>query len=729
MATLVLGTAGRLIGGPVGGIIGTTLGGVIDFSLFASGGGRGGRQSNLAVQSAAYGEPIAIVTGRLRVAGNLLWSSGIAETTGGGKGSSPYSYTSSFAVGLTGRAIAGVGRIWADGKLLRNVDGSFVSPVTMRLHAGDETQQPDPLIAAFEGAGGAPAYRGIAYAVFEDMPLADYGNRIPNLTFEVVADDGDNHDAGQAIAAVATVEGRPVVEVAGTFPSLAGYFAGQSGSAADALSPLLAMAGASVIPGQVMKVQGGDCSPRSLAAGDCHARLPAAERRRDRRRLLGGERRVGAVEVSFHDAGRDYQFGVQRVRRDAAAVVDQRAFPCAMTPDEAKLLAARLLARSEAARWQLGVRLPWRHVSVRPGETVTLDDQPGIWRVTQVRFESFIVHLDLEREAVPAARSTESDGGRVAQFDDRPVGTTVLAVLDLPALPGDPASTARLWLAAAGSSPGWRRAPLEVSIDGGESYSSVGTATGATPLGTAVTALAAGPVDYRDTSGSVEVELLTDDLWLESRSEVSVLAGANLALLGSEIIQFSTVEVVGPRRFRLSGLLRGRLGTEATVPGHRVGDRFVLLDRASMLAFDPSVEGVGRCFRFRPAGVGDADAVPIEIVAAGCALRPLSPSHLALTFEFGAVTARWVRRSRSGFGWIDFVDAPLSEADEAYRIEVALDGRVVRTVTTRVPEFTYTAADRLADHDGTVVSIAVAQVSALVGPGDIAGASIEIGTD
>ena len=115
MATIVLGTAGRLIGGPIGGIIGTTLGGVIDSSLFASGGGRGGRQSNLAVQSAAYGEPIAIVTGRLRVAGNLLWSSGIQERTGGGKGGSTYSYSSSFAVGLTGRAITGVGRIWADG--------------------------------------------------------------------------------------------------------------------------------------------------------------------------------------------------------------------------------------------------------------------------------------------------------------------------------------------------------------------------------------------------------------------------------------------------------------------------------------------------------------------------------------------------------------------------------------------------------------------------------------
>ena len=46
----------------------------------------------------------------------------------------------------------------------------------------------DPLIAAAEGAL-APAHRGLAYAVFEDLPLETFGNRIPSLTFEVIADE------------------------------------------------------------------------------------------------------------------------------------------------------------------------------------------------------------------------------------------------------------------------------------------------------------------------------------------------------------------------------------------------------------------------------------------------------------------------------------------------------------------------------------------------------------
>lgn len=728
MATIVLGAAGRLIGGPIGGIIGTTLGGVIDSSLFA-GGGRGARQSNLAVQSAAYGEPIAIVTGRLRVAGNLLWSSGIAEATGGGKGGSTYSYSSSFAVGLTGRTIAGVGRIWADGKLIRAADGSFVSPVTMRLYLGDETQQPDPLIAAFEGVDGAPAYRGIAYAVFEDMPLGDYGNRIPNLTFEVLADAGQTHDAGQAIAAVARVDGRAVVDVAGAFPAFAGHFAGQSGSVADALAPLLALSGASLVPGAPMTVRGDDGASMALDPADCHARLPTTERRRDRRKLLGGERRVGAVEVSFYDSSRDYQPGVQRVRREPTAVVDQQAFTCAMAPTEAKALAAKLLARREAGRWQLSVQLPWRHVHVRPGERITLTDQPGVWRVRQARFESFIVHLDLERDAPEVAPIAASDGGRVLRFDDQPAGATTLAVLELPALPGDPVSEPRLWMAAAGESPGWRRAPIEVSADGGETYVSAGSITAPTPLGEALTMLAPGPAHYWDCCNSVDVELVSESLWLESRSETSVLAGANLALIGEEVIQFASAELVAPRRFRLSNLLRGRLGTEAAIASHTVGERFVLLDRTTMQAFDPSVDGVGRALCFRPAGPDDLDVARTDLTASGRALCPLSPVHLTVNVVDGDVSARWIRRSRAGFGWPDFVDVPISESSEAYRVEVALDGRPARVVTTSSPEFTYTAADRLADGDGTIVSIAVAQLSAVVGPGEASKAIVDISAE
>jgi hypothetical protein len=52
------------------------------------------------------------------------------------------------------------------------VASSTSPPFQMRVHLGHEGQEPDPLIAAKE-AGDAPAYRGLAYVVFERFPLAD----------------------------------------------------------------------------------------------------------------------------------------------------------------------------------------------------------------------------------------------------------------------------------------------------------------------------------------------------------------------------------------------------------------------------------------------------------------------------------------------------------------------------------------------------------------------------
>ena len=69
-------------------------------------------------------------------------------------------------------------RVWADGKPLD------LTGLTVRTYIGDETQTPDPLIVAKDGV--APAYRGLAYVVFERLPLENFGNRIPQLSFEVV---------------------------------------------------------------------------------------------------------------------------------------------------------------------------------------------------------------------------------------------------------------------------------------------------------------------------------------------------------------------------------------------------------------------------------------------------------------------------------------------------------------------------------------------------------------
>lgn len=52
-------------------------------------------------------------------------------------------------------------------------------------YPGDELQNPDPLIQGAEGIDVTPAFRGICYAILENVPLLNFGNRIPNLRGEI----------------------------------------------------------------------------------------------------------------------------------------------------------------------------------------------------------------------------------------------------------------------------------------------------------------------------------------------------------------------------------------------------------------------------------------------------------------------------------------------------------------------------------------------------------------
>ena len=193
MATLVLTAFGSLLG-PVGGTIGGLIGQQIDHALFGSK-REGPRLKELSVTTSSYGTAIARQHGRVRASGSLIWATDLAESSEstGGKGQpsvTSYSYSCSFAVALSSRPILDVGRIWADGNLLRGEAGDLKVGGAMRLYPGYGDHIADPLIASDKGAE-CPAFRHTAYAVFEDLQLADFGNRIPALSFEVIADNGE----------------------------------------------------------------------------------------------------------------------------------------------------------------------------------------------------------------------------------------------------------------------------------------------------------------------------------------------------------------------------------------------------------------------------------------------------------------------------------------------------------------------------------------------------------
>ncbi len=724
MATLILGTVGRVLGGPIGGIVGTLLGSTIDRGIFGTTTRDGPRLADLAVQSAAYGQPLLRVYGRMRVAGNLIWTAGIKETmqrSGGktGTATNNYTYSSSFAVIVAARPIDHIERIWADGKLLRAADGTFNFPATIRTYTGDEAQAVDPLIAAAEGADLAPAYRGRAMIVFEDLPLADYGNRIPNLTFEVVADPGP-----VGVGTIAVDLGAGVIAADGVWPAVIGFAAAQAGTMRQSLTTLAAIADLTLHDDGAALRLGLEAPPTPIpaaAAGATDQTSFVPERHENR---AADTTVPDAIWLSYSDPDRDYQAGVQAATRRTPAVrIEQHDLTITASASDAKALAASALRRAIAGRTTAKLALPWRYATIRSGDTVIAGDDPLPWRVTHRTITGAVIDFDLDRVAGPAAAAPMlADAGRSYAATDAPQGATILQILDVPALPGPLPTSPQLLLAATGVSAGWRRADILLSRDGGESYAFATTIGAPATIGTTVGVLPAGTTSRWDRRSTLDVELAATDADLQSAGEAAVLAGANLAVVGNELIQFATATPLGPQRYRLSTLLRGRRGSENAIGGHSAGERFVLLDDR-VATLDLPAEALGAPLLFKAVGPADdaATILPQAVTPGGVALRPLSPATVMIgRADNGDRIITWQRRSRAGFAWSDGTDAPLAEDSERYRITISNGSTIVRTADVTTPSWTYVAAAVASDAAAAAtrsLTIAVAQVSAVVGPG------------
>lgn len=210
--SIVGGVVGFVYGGPAGAAWGLQLGGLAGSALFPTDLGTvsGPRLTDLSVQTSTVGAPIPIVYGTYAVSGNVIWSSGIIETVSrkkqGGKGGptqtvKTYTYKVHCAVGVCEGEITGIVRIWADAKLIYDAreqlegesDEDYLARTSANaallasteMYLGTEDQLADPTIESIEGAGNVSGFRGLAYVVFSEFQLAEYGNRIPNFRFEV----------------------------------------------------------------------------------------------------------------------------------------------------------------------------------------------------------------------------------------------------------------------------------------------------------------------------------------------------------------------------------------------------------------------------------------------------------------------------------------------------------------------------------------------------------------
>jgi HK97 family phage portal protein len=367
------------------------------------------------------------------------------------------------------------------------------------------------------------------------------------------------------------------------------------------------------------------------------------------------------------DPSRDYQPGVQSIDLHANGQVQHIDLPGALAADNAAHWARERLFTARRETMSAEVRLPWRYLAAWPAASLAVQGQ--LWRIRSVALDGMCIVASLSpRTAMPLA-SVPVDGGRIVAEADRAAGRTMLHLADLPSVQDAAASAPLVVAAAAGTTPGWRSAVLLQRAGPTAPWEDLGRTAAPATMGTARNPLGAASPHLIDMCNTLTVEFLHDGMSLLSVADDALWTGANLALVGGEILQFGLAERIAPGRWVLSRLLRGRRGTETRIADHAADAPFLLLDPDTLAAL--SVPTGANSIDVMAKGVGDADGIIASLSTIGAALRPLSPVHLRLApLPEGGVAVQWTRRSREGWRWLDGIDVPVAEEAELYRIEI-----------------------------------------------------------
>lgn len=514
-----------------------------------------------------------------------------------------------------------------------------------------------------------------------------------------------------------------------------GYVLERPMSARAALEPLAAIFGFdATMSGGGLRFRGrGGRVCRALSPDDWLLDQDASpfELRRAQDTELPRELRLG-----FSDGQQEYRGAAASSRRLAGASRREVAVETAlvMRHAEAQRLADQRLQEIWASRETLEIALSPRCIDLEVGDVVAVPvaGSPRLYRLS--RIADGASRRASARAVEPAIYTAAGSPGAAPRPRAAPAlpGRAHVIPLDWPIARS---ATPPLLSLAAFASP-WPGALAVWQADAGGQFTLLRTIETASIVGETLSELRPGPIWRSDRRGTLDIRLRGGIL--ASVSPEAALAGANaLALLdadgGIEIVTAAGVELIGPQRFRLSGLTRGLGGSErAASRSLPTNSRIVVLDGAQATLSD-QLSDIGQTRRYRVGPLqrdpGDATMVELRLAATGKALRPLSPVHPRARRRGGAILISWIRRTRyDGDSW-ELDQPPLGEDVELYAFSLFDGTRLVRTVETSTPSWTYGAEQEMTDFGAMqrYLSVAIAQISRVGGRGEEWRGRIRIG--
>ena len=385
------------------------------------------------------------------------------------------------------------------------------------------------------------------------------------------------------------------------------------------------------------------------------------------------------VAVRYLDAALSFNWSMQFSTRSRTIETNQSTnqitfeVPIVMSAAEAKALSYKALWTGWNSRVSYNFRVTPEWLKIEPGDigTVTAVGITYTVRAVQVTYNNdFTISVQAQGWLSDEAVEISADeGAGYPQTIPYTVGAAAY-ILDIPLLIGTddlnyagqfPAYVVVGSLVPSSDWPGGSMWAAYDSLTFEEDVSNqVDCYVGVVPTVPTVP----GSILQRDDVNTMTVYTKEGDVTLlTSATEGEVLNGANYAAYGVtgrwEVIQFETVTDNGNGSYTLSGIYRGRRGTDYAVDNHRAGDLFILLDNdwVNLISFPLADVELG--FRYKGVGFGqDPTLIPPQMITMnGYGARPWPPVNIriarSLSALTGDITISWERRSRTTGGIVD----------------------------------------------------------------------------
>lgn len=716
---------------------------------------KGPRLSDLKVTISSYGAAIPRVFAAvaMRLAGNMVWTSGLIEHRHKKGGFlTPkvvtYTYTCHRADLICERTIAegpakDLLKLYANGKVIFDLallvgspsiqldsDGRPMAKTYTRankthslfesitIYLGSYEQLPDPNIEAIKGAGQTEPYRGSVYAMIYKFELDTWGGQNPNLEWKIQTDA--DLTVGQVVASLcgaAGIDTNRISTGALVGRQIHGYAINtDSASAWDAIAPLQVPYGFSVADnnGQLRFLDRAQ-SPVATIPVDNMAGRPFGD---DRSAGITFSREATfalprEATITFLDPERDYQENTQSDRRslgDAKSNLNVQV-PLVLSADEGRASASQMLW--EAWSGQVGSKfsLTRRWLHIMAGRTYGLE--------TPVGYQSFRINRRtrgangvIEVEAVVDNSTvfnyqppTTADGAATPPNEVLLPGETTFLVLDIPII-ADTDDDEGAYLVADGDAD-WTGALGQRSEDGGATYDDISEHDALAVIGNVTGTMPSGVTTGYDEVTVLRVTLLNNLEELSGATDAEMDAGVNLCCVGKlsggwEVMQYGTATPVSEGVYDLSHWKRGLRATYWKTPAHAASEQFVLLDRATIERADFGRYDWGVTRKYRGVSYGGAASTAFNFANTGEGKRPFPVTDVQGARDGGLnLTVSWTRHSRFDAGG-DGTDG------SDFRVEIYNGfGFLLRTLTSSSDSLVYTAADQVTDFGSTQPAVAV----------------------